>query len=123
MKNKIKKVICPNCRGDFIQKRRNQKYCHSGCRIEFNNEKNNEKRIILNKKQKPLAKNYDILSEILGDSKETKVHRQFLRGTGFNFSVFTHTDRNHENDNPCYGCHEFKYYKIDNEYYKIIRYD
>ena len=124
MKNKIKKVICRNCREDFIQKRRNQVYCHPGCRIEFNNEKNNERRIVLNKRQKPLARNYDILSELLGNLNEKEVHVEYLRGAKYDLSLFTHFTDIDEEGNLCYGVHEFSIRQLPNKnYFKITRND
>lgn len=123
MKTTKDKKTCPNCGTEFMPRRDNMRFCKTSCRIEFNNTKNNTKRKILAKKSRPLAINYDILNKILNGKKEKIVHRQYLRGAGFNFSVFTHADHNLENNYPCYGCHEFRYYKIDNEHYKIIRND
>jgi len=123
MKTKKLNRKCPNCRGSFTPQRDNQRYCGAICRIEFNNDKNNAKRKLLAKKNKPLAKNYDILNALLGDNREKIVHRQFMRGAGFDFRVFTHMDANPENNQPCFGCHEFKYFKVNNENFKIIRND
>jgi hypothetical protein len=39
---------------------------------------------------KPLNKNFQILSEIMADSKIKRFHKEFLKSNGFNLGVHTH---------------------------------
>lgn len=123
MKNIKEKSRCPNCKGEFIPSRDNMRYCHKGCRIEFNNTKNNNKRKFLSKMEKPIAKNYEILETILNGENEKLVHEEFLKGKGFDFRVMTHVYDMDKDKNIVAGCHDIHYYKTDDQHFKIRKND
>ncbi len=122
MKTNIPKRICPYSGIEFTPKRSNQVFANKECRIAFNNRKHNEKRKRLAFINKPLLKNYDILSQILGSQSEKVFHKEYLRGTGFSFSVFTNLHKDQNSNSYYYSVYNFYYYKIDNEHYKIVNY-
>ncbi|MAB49341.1 MAG: hypothetical protein CMC05_11990 [Flavobacteriaceae bacterium] len=119
MKDYIEKRICPYCGVEFVPKRSNQIFNNSVCRIAYNNKRNNAKRKELAKLFKPIEKQYEILLSLLNANKEVDVHREFLRGAGFNFSLFTHIHFNESIKMNCYALHTVHYYKINQDYYKI----
>lgn len=120
MKNEIEKQICPFCGVEFIPQRSNQIFTNSDCRISYNNQKNNEKRKQLSFINKPLLKNHQILSEILGNEREKIVHKEYLRGAGFSFKVFTNLHKDENINKYYYSVYKFYYFKIDDDHYKII---
>ncbi|MCB0463284.1 MAG: hypothetical protein KDC81_11325 [Flavobacteriaceae bacterium] len=120
MKSEIEKRICPDCGVEFIPKRSNQTYCNSTCRTAHHNKRNNAKRKELAKIFKPIIEQYEILLKLLKGRKEVQVHKEYLRGTGFNFSLFTHVHYNETIKKNCYALHTVHYYKVDQDYYKIV---
>jgi hypothetical protein len=122
MDKKKEKLICPYCKLEFTPKRSNQVFTNNDCRIAFNNNKNNIKRKHLAIVNKPLKKDFDILDTLLGKEAEIKVHKEFLRGTGFSFLVFTHAFKPENTTKIYYGLYDIYYYKMDdNQHYKIVR--
>jgi len=123
MKTDVEKRICPYSGIEFIPKRSNQIFANSGCRIAYHNNRNNDKRKELAKLFKPIEKQYEILLKLLSGRKEVKVHKEYLRGAGFNFSLFTHIHYNETIKKNCYALHAVHYYKVDQDYYKICAND
>lgn len=74
----------------FKPSRINQKFARPENRIKYYNNKANALRLKKAFVNKPLHKNLRILEELLLQKKETKVHKEFLRGKGFHFGVHTH---------------------------------
>lgn len=120
MKISIKKRICPYSGVEFVPKRTNQIFLNSECRIAYNNRKHNEKRKHLAFINRPLLQNNNILIQILGEKKEVIVHKEFLRGAGFSFSVFTNFQKDLNTNKLYYSVYRFNYFKIDNDHYKIV---
>ena len=75
---------------EFIAKRINQRFAHAKNRVMYYNQKANEVRHKLSVINKPLLKNYKICQELVGDKMNIELHKQFLKGRGFRFDVFTH---------------------------------
>jgi len=123
MNNEIEKRICPYCGVEFIPKRSNQTFCNSACRTAHHNKRNNAKRKELAKLFKPIEKQYYALLELLNGEKEVTVHKEYLRGIGVNFSLFTHIHYNETIKKNCYALHTVHYYKVDKEHYKICTND
>lgn len=120
MKNEMEKRICPYSGIEFIPKRSNQIFANSDCRITYHNKRNNTRRKELAKLFKPIEKQYEILLKLLRGRKEVQVHKEYLRGAGFNFSLFTHVHYNETIKKNCYALHTVHYYKVDQDYYKIV---
>lgn len=120
MKANLEKRICPFSGDEFVPKRNNQVFANRENRIAYNNKKNNDKRRRLAFVNKPLLRNNDILNQILGNEREKIVHKEFLRGAGFSFLVFTNFHRDENKNKLYYSIYHFYYYKVDNEHYKIV---
>jgi hypothetical protein len=123
MKTDIEKRICPYSGVEFVPKRTNQVFSNDKYRIAHNNQKSNSKRKRLSAINKPLLKNYDILNLIIGHEQEKVVHKEYLRGAGFSFSVFTHLHKDENMDKLYYALYNFYYVKVDDNFYKIIKND
>lgn len=116
----IEKRICPYSGIEFKPKRSNQIFANSNCRIAYHNNRNNAKRKELAKLFKPIEKQYEILLKLLNGRNQVQVHKEYLRGAGFNFSLFTHVHYNETIKKNCYALHTVHYYKVDQDYYKIV---
>lgn len=120
MNNETEKRICPYCTLEFVPKRSNQIFHNSDCRTAHHNKRNNAKRKELAKFFKPIEKQYFALLGLLNGEKEITVHKEYLRGAGFNFSLFTHIHFNKTIQKSCYALHTVHFYKIDDNHYKIV---
>jgi hypothetical protein len=121
MKNELENRICPYSGEEFRPKRRNQIYAKPEYRIAHNNEKGKAKREKTSLVNKALSKNREILERILESKTTATVHKEFLRGAGFSFRVFTHLVQDKDSKATFYGVYGHAFKKIDNEHYKIIR--
>lgn len=103
----------------FIPTRQNQIFASKENRILFHNQINNQLRKRLSIINKQLLLNFRILIEVLDGENEATVHKQFLLGKGFSFSVFTHLTLSKYSNNYCYSVYEVSYQRIDDDNYKI----
>lgn len=106
---------------DFIPTRQNQKFATKENRINYHNQQNNQLRKRLSFINKQLLLNLKILIDVLDGENETILHKQFLLGKGFSFSVFTHFIISESSNNYCYCIYEVAYERINEENYKISR--
>ncbi len=105
----------------FIPTRQNQIFASKENRILFHNKINNQLRKRLSFINKQLLLNFRILIDVLDGENERTVHKQFLMGKGFSFSVFTHLSMSKFSNNYCYSVYEVKYERIDDDNYKITK--
>lgn len=81
------KRLCPVC-GDPIIGRIDKKYCSDQCRNSFNNLRYSSENSLVQRINRQLKKNYNILKQ-LNTSGKTKTTRSKLLQEGFDFSYFT----------------------------------
>ena len=105
----------------FIPTRQNQIFASKENRILFHNKINNQLRKRLSFINKQLLLNFRILIDVLDGENERTVHKQFLMGKGFSFSVFTHLSKSKFSTNYCYSVYEVTYERIDDDNYKITK--
>ena len=98
----------------FIPKRINQKFACPENRIKYYNEKANDLRQHLSKFNKPLLKNFRILSDI----GEGVFDKEFMLGKGFSFGLFTHYEEYDKINYPC--IYNFRIDILENGKLKII---
>ena len=103
----------------FIPTRQNQIFASKENRILYHNQINNQLRKRLSIINKQLLLNFRILIDILDGDYERKVHKEFLLGKGFSFSIFTHLSISKVSKNYCYSVYEVSYERIDDDNYKI----
>jgi hypothetical protein len=120
LNNPIKTRLCPYSKTMFEAKRQNQIYRSASDRISFNNLQNNLLRKRLSFINKQLLKNYKIVDALLGDFTDVSVHKQFLRGKGFSFQMFTHVSD--KEDEIVFGLYDISFMKLlDEDYYYLYR--
>jgi hypothetical protein len=112
---------CPLSNDEFQPTRNNQIFSSKENRIIFHNQQNNQLRKRLSYVNKQLLLNFRILIDVLDGEMETVVHKQFLLGKGYSFSVFTHLSKSKFSTNYCYSVYEVKYERIDDDNYKITK--
>ena len=118
--NPIKTRLCPYSKTMFEAKRQNQIYRSASDRISHNNLLNNLLRKKLSFINKQLLKNYKIADALIGDFTDVSVHKQFLRGKGFSFQMFTHVSQ--KEDEIVYGLYDISFMKLtDEDYYYLYR--
>lgn len=118
--NPTKTRLCPYSKTLFEAKRHNQIYRSAIDRVSFNNEQNNSLRKKLSFINKGLLKNYKIADALLGDFTDVSVHKQFLRGKGFSFQMFTHVSQ--KEDDIVFGLYDIAFMKLaDEDYYFLYR--
>ncbi len=103
----------------FIPTRQNQIFASKENRILFHNKMKNVFRKRFSFINKQLLLNFRILIDILDGENERTVHKQYLLGKGFSFSVFTHLSVSKYSNNYCYSIYEVSYERIDDDNYKI----
>lgn len=112
--------LCPYSNKTFKAKRQNQIFASSEDRIAFHNEQNNLLRKKLSFINKQLLKNYKIADALLGDFNDVSVHKQFLRGKGFSFQMFTHVSQ--KDDDIVFGLYDIAFTKLpDEDFYYLYR--
>jgi len=118
--NPIKTRLCPYSNTMFEAKRQNQIYRSASDRISHNNLLNNLLRRKLSFINKQLLKNYKIADALIGNFTDVSVHKQFLRGKGFSFQMFTHVSQ--KEDEIVYGLYDISFMKLtDEDYYYLYR--
>jgi hypothetical protein len=118
--NTIKTRLCPYSKTMFEAKRQNQIYRSASDRISHNNLLNNLLRKKLSFINKQLLKNYKIADALIADFNDVSVHKQFLRGKGFSFQMFTHVSQ--KEDEIVYGLYDISFMKLtDEDYYYLYR--
>lgn len=112
--------LCPYSNKTFKAKRQNQVFASAEDRIAYHNEQNNFLRKKLSFINKQLLKNYKIADALLGDFNDVSVHKQFLRGKGFSFQMFTHVSQ--KDDDIVFGLYDIAFMKLpDEDYYYLYR--
>lgn len=106
---------------EFLPKRNNQVFASKKNRINYHNNKSNKLRNVLKSTNNQLILNYKICKELLGINKTTLIHKEFLKGKGFNFSFFTNIVENSKKTAYTYAVYEFAFEKIDDNNYLIFK--
>lgn len=120
LNNPIKTRLCPFTQTLFDARRNNQKFSTPEARKSYNNLLNGLLRKKLSFINKQLLKNYKIADALLGDFTDVSVHKQFLRGKGFSFQMFTHVSQ--KEDEMVFGLYDISFMKLpDEDYYYLYR--
>lgn len=85
--------IDPYSGEEFMPKRISQRFANRENRIKFNNEKAKQIRIEQSTVFNPLKLNIKIIKELMGTKSEIVVHKEFMKGKGFDFTMSTGSDR------------------------------
>ena len=106
---------------EFLPKRNNQVFASKKNRINYHNAINNKLRNELKSINNQLIINYKICKELLGIDKTRLVHKEFLRGKGFDFSFFTNIAENSKKTAYVHAVYEFGFEKTDDNNYLIFK--
>jgi hypothetical protein len=85
----IKKCKC--CREEFETNRIDQFFVNRLHQVSYNNKKQSNRRLKLGKYNKDISSTYTIFQRLLGVKSQVKKTKEFLRGSGVNLAVYTHT--------------------------------
>lgn len=113
------KRVCLYSKMEFTPKRNNQLFANKEFRTAYHNQKNNSLRKKLSKINNQLLNNYKILTAIMYNKNECEIHREFLCGKGYCFSVHTHFEKT--NGVITYAVYEFSLIKKNDTTYLIRR--
>lgn len=106
---------------EFYPKRNNQVFASKKNRINYHNSINNKLRNELKSTNNQLLFNYKICREILDKNKSVKVHREFLKGKGFDFKFFTNLTENDSKSGYTFALYDTSFEKIDDNTYLIFK--
>jgi hypothetical protein len=106
---------------EFYPKRNNQVFASKKNRINYHNSINNKLRNELKSTNNQLLFNYKICREILDKNKSVKVHREFLKGRGFDFKFFTNLTENVSKAGYTFALYDTSFEKIVDNMYLISK--
>jgi hypothetical protein len=109
---------CLDC-GESIKGRADKKFCSDQCRNNYNNRLNSDTNNYVRNVNNILRKNRRILSDI-NTTGMTKVHRDKLAKSGFDFTYYTNTWANKKGDTYRF-CYDEGYLPIENEQYLLVK--
>ncbi|MDP4215026.1 MAG: hypothetical protein Q8927_02415 [Bacteroidota bacterium] len=87
-------TLCFNC-GKPIHGRADKKFCHSGCKNDYNNRLQRQERAAISDIDLILKHNRRILKEFLGEASTKKIALLTLVQKGFRFEYCTHQYSNY----------------------------
>ena len=109
---------CPVC-GEIIRGRSDKKYCSDFCRNAFHNKHNSEKNAYINKVNRILRKNHQILTR-LNPKDKTTTHIKKLHQEGFNFDYFTNIYET-KSGRVYKFCYDQGFLELDDGYFAIVK--
>lgn len=104
---------------EFVPRRNNQVFASKSNRMSYHNKINNKFRNDLKLINNQLLLNYKICKDLLTKKNEVTIHREFLRGKGFNFMYFTSFKRKKDTSFLVYALYDITFEKIDENNYLI----
>ncbi len=109
---------CIECEA-HLQGRADKKFCSDACRNNFNNRQKSAVTLLMRQINTILKKNRNVLAALM-PAENTKLSRDKLLESGFNFSYFTNTYTNKKGLTYFY-CYEYGYLPIENNFYLIVK--
>ena len=119
MIKQIQKRTCLYSGEEFIPKRNNQVFANKYNRISFHNQINNKLRNELKQTNNQLMVNYKIGIELLSKEKTITIHREFLKGKGFDFKFFTNLTENDSKSGYTFALYDTSFEKIDDNTWNL----
>ncbi|MFN3968498.1 hypothetical protein [Flavobacterium sp.] len=105
----------------FLPRRNNQIFASRKNRIAYHNDISNKLRNDLKLANKHLMTNYKICIEVLNGKKNVTVHREFLKGKGFDFRYITNLRDNSTKTAYAFAIYDASFEKIDENNYLITK--
>jgi hypothetical protein len=106
---------------EFVPRRNNQVFASKKNRTNYHNKINNMLRNNLKKTNNQLLLNYKVCIDLLAKKESVTIHREFLRGKGFDYSYFTNFSRNKNSNTLIYVLYDISFQKIDENNYSISK--
>jgi len=113
----VKKQECIEC-GDQFVGRMDKKFCGDHCRSVYNNRLNSDQNNFVRNINNILRKNRRILKE-LNPTGKSKVHKDTMLESGFNFSYFTN-EYVTKGGKVYHFCYDQGYLSLSDGYYAIV---
>lgn len=109
---KIKKgSVFPGFEGEYYSTWiEDKRFCHNGCKNEFNNCLQREERIETNPIDQILKHNRRILKACLGKERSRRIAKEELLASGFRFDYYTHHQTNGWKQQYTF-CYDFGYFE------------
>lgn len=108
---------CKECNMEFIG-RIDAKFCSSECRSTFHNKKNRKRRQFVQKINRILWNNRQILKN-LNPTGKTTIKRSKLTDQGFNFKYYTNVFET-KSGNTYLFCYDMGYFEAGNDYLTLV---
>ena len=105
---------------EFYPKRSNMVFKTAEARIKYHNNIANKLRKEKEFVDRPLFINKVILDNLLLNQKKKKIHKEYLLGKGFNFSVHTHIEK--YQGKRYYAVYNYLIITLDNNRMNIVKY-
>ena len=121
MIKQIEKRTCLYSGEEFIPKRNNQVLASKYNRISYHNQINNTLRNELKQTNNKLMDNYKIGIELLSKQKSITIHREYLKGKGFDFRYFTNLASYNSKNGVVYQVYDISFERIDENNYLISK--
>ncbi len=121
MEKKIEIRKCLYSGEEFIPKRNNQVFASKNNRINYHNSLSNKLRNELKLTNNQLLLNYKISKNLLKEDKSIVVHKEYLKGKGFNFSYFTNLTQSKIDNTHAYSVFDISFEKKDENNYLISK--
>jgi hypothetical protein len=105
----------------FLPKRNNQVFASKKNRIAYHNDLSNKLRNELRITNKHLMANYKICLEVLNGKSSVTVHREFLKGKGFDFGYMTNLSKNNSKTAYTFAVYDASFERVDENTYLITK--
>lgn len=109
---------CLEC-GDSLLGRADKKFCSDLCRNAYNNKLNSDATSLVRNINNVLRKNRRVIGDFINDGI-TKVNRNKLNESGFNFQYITHQYKT-QKGSIYFFCYEFGYLSLENDYFLLVK--
>src|SRR4051812_43009669 len=119
MDRKLKKCLYSG--EEFLPKRNNQVFANKKNRISYHNDISNKIRAKLKTTTKHLTLNHKICIELLNKESSIVIHKEYLKGKGFDFRFMTNMIESKANAGYAYVIYDCSFEKIDDNNYLISK--
>jgi hypothetical protein len=103
----------------FKPKRSNQKYASKYNRVALHNKQFRKSRFPLERVNQKLYKNFNIISDLVGNNNEIIVSNDYLKVRKYDFNYRTHFHNEH--NKTYFGLYDFVFIKVDASKMKFLK--
>lgn len=110
---------CPNCHASFTG-RRNQRFCDTSCRIQYNNSKIRDEREPVNEINKLLYRNRAVLKALFERFEGTDIDKEILNRSDYNKRYYTHHSRAQNNELYTW-CYDYGWIISGDQHIQVVK--